>query len=156
MDPSVKDVPESMKLVGPSNYVIWSYKVRMILMQEGLWRFVEPVAAVASSSNSTGQTSGESTVIVNTTSSIPVASVSAELSTPAPRETEQRYRARRIIISMVRDSIILSVIHLTNPQAIWLRLRNMCDIKSSSFRMSLKEQLYSLRLAEGKGISEHL
>jgi hypothetical protein len=128
----------------------------MILMQEGLWRFVEPVAAVASSSNSTGQTSGESTVIVNTTSSIPVASVSAELSTPAPRETEQRYRARRIIISMVRDSIILSVIHLTNPQAIWLRLRNMCDIKSSSFRMSLKEQLYSLRLAEGKGISEHL
>jgi hypothetical protein len=156
MDPSVTDVPESMKLAGPSNYVIWSYKVRMILMQEGLWRFVEPVAAVASSSNSTGQTSGESTVIVNTTSSIPVASVSAELSTPAPRETEQRYRARRIIISMVRDSIILSVIHLTNPQAIWLRLRNMCDIKSSSFRMSLKEQLYSLRLAEGKGISEHL
>jgi hypothetical protein len=156
MDPSVKDVPESMKLVGPSNYVIWSYKVRMILMQEGLWRLVEPIAAVASSSNSTRQTSGESAVIVNTTSSIPVASVSTELSTPTPRETEQCYRARCIIISMVRDSIILSVIHLTNPQAIWLRLRSMCDIRSSSKRMLLKEQLYSLRLTEGKGISEHL
>jgi hypothetical protein len=31
---------------------------------------------------------------------------------------EQQYRAGRIIISMVRDSLILSVIHLTDPQAI--------------------------------------
>jgi len=42
MDPSVKDVHESMKLAGPSNYVIWSYKVKMILMQEGLWKYIEP------------------------------------------------------------------------------------------------------------------
>jgi hypothetical protein len=32
----------------------------------------------------------------------------------------------------------------------------MCDIKSSSRRMSLKKQFYSLRLAEEKSISEHL
>jgi hypothetical protein len=94
-------------------------------------------------------------VIINTAST-PAASASTEILPLAQREVEQCYRAGRIIISMVRDSIILSVIHLTDPQAIWLRLHSMCDIKSSSRRMSLKEQLYSLRLAEGKSISEHL
>lgn len=32
----------------------------------------------------------------------------------------------------------------------------MCDVRSSSRRLSLKEQFYSLRLAEGKAISDHL
>jgi len=36
MDPSVKDALESMKLTGASNYIIWIYKVKMNLMQEGL------------------------------------------------------------------------------------------------------------------------
>lgn len=40
MDPNTRDVPKSMKLAGPTNYVIWSYKVKLILLQEGLWRFV--------------------------------------------------------------------------------------------------------------------
>jgi len=40
----MKDALESMKLAGPSNYVIWSYKVKMILMQEGLWKFIKPAA----------------------------------------------------------------------------------------------------------------
>lgn len=53
MDPSIKDVPESMKLVGPSNYVIWSYKVKMILLQEGLWRFVEPATGPSLSASAT-------------------------------------------------------------------------------------------------------
>lgn len=60
MDPSVKDVPESMKLVGPANYVIWAYKVRMILMQESLWRFVEPSSTcdnIPSASSSSGTSS---------------------------------------------------------------------------------------------------
>ena len=48
------------------------------------------------------------------------------------------------------------MIHLTDPCQIWERLRDMCDIRSSSRRLSLKEQLYSLKLAKGKGIGDHL
>jgi hypothetical protein len=118
MDPSVNDIPESMKLAGPSNIVIWSYKVKMILMQEGLWRFVEPLPVAAASSNNTGQTSGESATTDNTTSRIPATTTPVEIVAPATRDMEQQYRAGRIIISMVQDSIILSVIHLTDPQAI--------------------------------------
>ena len=32
----------------------------------------------------------------------------------------------------------------------------MCDVRSSSRRLALKEQFYSLKLAEGKGIADHL
>ena len=32
----------------------------------------------------------------------------------------------------------------------------MCDIRSSSRRLSLKEKLYSLKLGKGKSIVEHL
>jgi hypothetical protein len=49
----VKDVPESMKLSGPSNYILWSYKVKMILLQVGLWRFVEPLTMMTRSTNAT-------------------------------------------------------------------------------------------------------
>lgn len=35
MDPT-KEVAESMKLEGQSNYMIWKYKVKMLLLQEGL------------------------------------------------------------------------------------------------------------------------
>jgi len=72
------------------------------------------------------------------------------------RENELRYRAGRIITSLVRDSIILSIIHLTDPYGIWRRLRTMCDIRSSSRWLSFKEQLYSFKLREGKIIRDHL
>lgn len=41
MDATLKEVLELMKLKGPINYVIWSYYVEMILMQEGLWKFID-------------------------------------------------------------------------------------------------------------------
>jgi hypothetical protein len=160
----VKDVLESMKLVGPANYVIWAYKVRMILMQESLWRFVEPSSTgdnTPSASSSSGTSSA--TTIPGTPNPN-----SADTTTPSQktmpaitnnnpaRDTELRYRAGRIIVSTVSDSIFFSIIHLTDPQAIWLRLRSMCDVRSSSRRLALKEQFYSLKLAEGKGITDHL
>ena len=160
----MKDVPESMKLVGPTNYVIWAYKVRMILMQESLWRFVEP-SSTGDNTPSASSSSGTSSAATNPGTPDPD---SADTTTPSlntmpavtnnnlARDTELRYRAGRIIVSTVRDSILLSIIHLTNPQAIWLRLRSMCDVRSSSRRLALKEQFYSLKLAEGKGIADHL
>jgi len=146
MDPNTREVPESMKLAGPANYIIWSYKVKLLLMQEGLWKFIEPA-----NSDQTGAASSDQSGSVTN-------GPAPEGRTPAniEKEAEQRFRAGRLIISTVRDSIILSVIHLTDPQDIWRRLKNMCDVKNSSRRLSLKEQFYTLRLSEGKAVGEHL
>jgi len=44
MDPSVKDVSNKMKLEGSSNYMLWSYRIQMILRKEDLW---PPTAATS-------------------------------------------------------------------------------------------------------------
>jgi histone deacetylase 1/2 len=150
MDPSVKDVPESMKLGGPENYVLWSYKVKMLLLQEGLWKHVQPTAVASTSSSSSsgntgsGGTSGGGATII---SGGPPSTTNEE---------EMRYRAVRIIISTLQESILLNVVHLTNPREIWEELRQMCEVESSAGRLALKEQLYSTKLAEGKGVRDYL
>ena len=117
MDPSVKDVPESMKLVGPANYVIWAYKVRMILMQECLWRFVEP-SSTGDNTPSVSNSSGTSSANTNPGTPNPdSADITAPPQNTIPeitnnnptRDTELRYRAGRIIVSTVSDSILLSI-----------------------------------------------
>lgn len=78
MDPIGKEVPESMKLQGPSKYILWSYKVKMILLQEGLWKYVEAAEEVDS-----GETSAESTGVTSTPNQQIL----------APSSDEQKYRA---------------------------------------------------------------
>ena len=67
MDPAVKDVLESMKLSGPNNYILWSYKVKMILLQEGLWHFVEFPMLTRSSSNAVSSPTTKCRVAENPT-----------------------------------------------------------------------------------------
>jgi hypothetical protein len=62
----------------------------------------------------------------------------------APNEEEIMYRAGCIITSALQDSIMLSVVHLIDPLAIWGRLKVMCEVESMSRKLALKEQLYSL------------
>ena len=56
-----------MKLRGPGTYIMWSYKVEMILLQEGLWKYVEDVEDVHY-----GSTSVESTGRVTMTTHQPI------------------------------------------------------------------------------------
>jgi hypothetical protein len=154
MDPAVKDVPESMKLSGPSNYILWSYKVKMILLQEGLWCFVEPPTPTASSSSTVSSPTTRSGAVENP--AVPTARTTASDPRTAPNEEELRYRARRIITSILQDSIMLSVVHLIDPLAIWGRLKVMCEVENTSRKLALKEQLYSLKLAKGKSVAQHL
>jgi hypothetical protein len=39
MDLAIKNIPESVELEGVSNYMIWSYKVKMILMRRDYGKF---------------------------------------------------------------------------------------------------------------------
>ena len=64
----MKDVPESMKLSGLSNnYILWSYKVKMILLQEELWCFVEPLTAMTRSTNAASSPTTRSKAVENPT-----------------------------------------------------------------------------------------
>ena len=73
----------------------------------------------------------------------------------APNE-ELKYRAWRIITSTLQDSIMLSVVHLIDPLVIWGRLKVMYEVENMSRKLTLKEQLYTLKLAEGIILAQHL
>jgi uncharacterized Tic20 family protein len=154
MDPAVKDVPESMKLSGPSNYILWSYKVKMILLQEGLWHFVEPPTPTVSSSSTVSNPTTRSGAVENPV--VPIARTTAPDPRTAPNEEELKYRVGCIITSTLQDSIMLNIVHLIDPLAIWRRLKVMCEVEDTSKKLALKEQLYSLKLAEGKSVAQHL
>jgi hypothetical protein len=44
---SGREVPESLKLQGASNYALWSYKIRTILQGKKLWSVVDPDITLA-------------------------------------------------------------------------------------------------------------
>lgn len=154
MDPTFREVADSMKLDGQSNYILWSYKVKMMLMQENLWRFIVPAVEVPSSSGSTSADSGTAT----SPTAPPIPTIHDTLAAvPAQHDVaEKKIRACRIIVAMVKDPIILHIIHLTDPLEIWNKLKTMYDVQSPSRRLALKEKLYSLRMLEGKTLDSHL
>ena len=157
MDPT-KEVPESMKLEGQNNYILWSYKVKMLLMQENLWRFVLPASSTTSLSEASGTATSSSAVSGTTASITTDKSAPAAAVNPAPTQDDsaQKFWACRVIIATVWDSILLHVIHLTDPTEIWTRLRTLYDVQSPSRRLALKKKLYSLRMLEGKSLDSHL
>lgn len=143
-----------MKLEGQANYMIWSYKVKMFLMQEDLWRYISPATNSTSSSSSSSADSG---IAANTEAGDTGGEQGSGSAVPvANGDMERKIKACRIIIATVKDSLLLHVIHLTDPLAIWNKLRTMYDVQSPSRRLALKEKLYSLRMGEGKTIDSHL
>ncbi|KAG0596946.1 hypothetical protein M758_UG298300, partial [Ceratodon purpureus] len=142
-----------MKLIDPSNYITWSYKAFMILLQKGLWRFVLPEVYNACKSGTTSDNDISSTNNFDSTNEVsPTQNISAATIPPTTGHLTQ-VQGHWIITSTVRDSIVLSIIHLTYPRDIWQQLRHMCNIWSSSHHLALKEQFYSLSLTQGKAIN---
>lgn len=143
-----------MKLEGQSNYIIWRYKVQMLLLQESLWKYVEPDLEQAGGSNPSS--CGNSCATRGATpsgSQYPSGGSTPNATIAAAAATEsEKIRACRILISMVKDSLLLHVIHLTNPLKVWQKLKKMYDLQTPSRRLALKEKLYSLRLSEGQSI----
>jgi hypothetical protein len=46
--------------------------------------------------------------------------------------------------------------HIHDPRLVWIRLRDLYESKSINRRLTLKQQLYSLRMSERTTIDEHL
>lgn len=148
MEMSLKDVPETMKLEGQANYSIWSYKVKLMLMQEDLWCLVDP-AQVGPQDLSIGGGTVEHGGAV----SPPGTPRSLGGSTDADK---QRVRAARIITSTIKDSLFPKIQHFTHPAAIWGKLRSMFEVQNNARRLSIREKLFSIRLQEGKPVDDLL
>jgi hypothetical protein len=58
----------------------------------------------------------------------------------------------RIIIPTIKDSIMPHIMNIDDPRQVWIKLRSLYLNR----RLSLKSQLYSLKMTERMTIEEHL
>jgi hypothetical protein len=63
-------------------------------------------------------------------------------------DNKDKFRAKRLIIPTIRDSLMLNIIHILDPEVTWLKLKGMYQIQSSSRQLALREELYTLCLAK--------
>lgn len=154
MDPSLsnREISESSKLQGISNYAIWSFKVSTILKGERLWRVVNPSTPLTSSTSTSDV--GESSVA---TAAATAQERAAASSTVEVLDLEElKHKAVRIIATSVKDSLLPHIMHLSEPREMWIKLRDLYESKSTNRRLTLKSQLYSLQMSDKMSIDEHL
>jgi hypothetical protein len=160
-----QEVPESSKLQGPQNYAIWSFKVRTVLQREKLWSVVNPDTNRGASDSETSAQSGSgasTTPADNTTTTSTVATAATATRAEAPvaplitNLEDLRYHAIGIIVPTIRDSLVPHIMNLEDPRLVWIKLRDLFESKSMNRRMSIKSQLYNLKMTEKTTIEEHL
>ena len=175
-----REVPESSKLQGPSNYALWAFKVRTVLQRERLWTIVSPDSLPApgdstAHSGSTSATTHSSTPAPaqlpatagltapipdapSTPPSAPPRAAHSTATSPSLPYTPEdlRYKAIGIIVPTLSDSLVPHIMNLTDPRLVWVKLRDLFESKSMNRRMTLKSQLYSLKMSEKSTVEEHL
>ena len=117
---SGREVLESSKLQGASNYALWSYKIRTILQGEKLWFVVDPDITPAAGTPRPTADSGDSSNINTATIARTPVPTGAATAPSAPllegqRNEDLRYRVTRIIVPTVRDSIMPHIMHIDDP-----------------------------------------
>ena len=112
-----KDMPESMKLEGASNYSIWAFKMKQILLREKVWSVIEThhnVDTGTASSSTSFPNSGTATQHTTTVGAGTTAGASSAQQ-PAPQQAsaasvadtqEMKNKAFALITLSVKDTII--------------------------------------------------
>ena len=132
------DTREGSKLQGTNNYAMWSLKIGIALQDELLWHLFEPSSLEAIGSQAIPAASEVATS--STTSPTVLGAIHIELNTPAPARLDstllerQTVRARRIIISTVKDSFLPYIMHLREHVQMWEKLRSLFESKSTNRR----------------------
>jgi hypothetical protein len=114
-------ITEVAKLEGAHNYIIWSFKVRNLLVRKNLWNVV---------SNST------------------LAIVEVD-ETAALEKERQKKKALLIINLVVRDHVILYILDMKEPTVCSKRLKNLYATNNNVRRMLLRRKLTNLKMEEG-------
>jgi len=141
---AVKDINESMKLEGISNYSIWSFKLKQIFLREKLWRFVEPteaqgessIARVAGQESSTADSKVGGTPGSGDTKKQKAAKT--ESSAAQDIDAELRLKALVIINLSVRDFVIPHLRRFSDPSHAWKRLKELYETDNVSRRLALR------------------
>ena len=113
------DTREGSKLQGTTNYAMWSLKIGMALQDELLWHLIEPSSPETISSVAIPATFEVATSSATTPTSS--GAIHIEPNTPASAHIDptlhqrQKVRARRIIISTVKDSLLPYIMHMREP-----------------------------------------
>jgi hypothetical protein len=77
-------------------------------------------------------------------------------STAVPDLKDLRYRALQMIITSVSNSLLSLVLNCIDTRFSWLKLQELYESKSMNRRLTLKGELYSLKMNEKTSIDEHL
>ncbi len=120
-------IDNSSKLEGASNYDIWKFKIKTILMREDLWDLVNPavdqalgVAKVVDADATSGEVADQAlgvakVVDADATSGEVATQTTARTSRARAQDattTRRKYNALAIIVSSIRDELIPYVVDL--------------------------------------------
>lgn len=163
-----KDMSESMKLEGASNYSIWAFKMKQILLREKVWSVVETHHNVEHTGTSGDSTSSpNSGTVTEHTTTVGAATTAGAFSAqqPAPQQVstalvpdtqELKNKAFALITLSVKDTIIPHLMSFSDPALVWTKLKNLYESTSSARRLMLKHKLYTLKFPENKSVEEYL
>ncbi len=111
-----------------SNYSLWSWRVRMLLIERDMWEIVDGTDVLAD----------DATVAVK-----------------AAWEKKQA-KALATICMLVDDSQARLIRHLTTPKDVWDTLQEQYQSTSLANELFLRQRFYRARLPEGGDISAHI
>jgi hypothetical protein len=170
---SHREIHESAKLKGPSNYTIWAFIVHTLLLRKKLSRHVDPITTHGEDSRASSSSLKEA---LSTTSGATLFG-----GPPTPLDSGSRVKekepaeggpqtisadhtefedlcnkAMAIITMSVKDNILPQILRLLDPRAIWIHLQSLYESGSTSKKLLLKQKLYNLRCSEKLPIIDHL
>ncbi|KAH9549520.1 hypothetical protein CY35_10G023900 [Sphagnum magellanicum] len=120
-------IDNSSKLEGASNYGIWKFKIKTILMREDLWDLVNQVV---------NQALGVAEVVDADATGRGVATQTTARASQARAQdattTRGKYKALAIIVSSIRNELIPYVIDLDDPRTCWKTLQDLYETHNAA------------------------
>jgi hypothetical protein len=132
------EIPDSMKLEGPSNYIIWAFKFQNICVNRDLWEVVEKPADFID-------------YATNVDSKDKVT-----FDTHNERLRKLQSKVRVILQMWIRDHLLIHIIRITCPHVMWTTFKSMFADASEDRRQLLRLKLSNLRMKESDTIEIHL
>ncbi len=144
-------IDNSSKLEGASNYGIWKFKIKTMLIREDLWDLVNPAV---------DQALGVAEVVDADATSGEVATQTAPRVSRARAQdattTKRKYKALAIIVSSIRDELIPYVVDLDDSQTCWKTLQYLYETHNAARSLYFNNKLLSVRIEEGTPILDFL
>lgn len=119
-------LPEAFKLEGVSNYQTWKMRMKLLLLKENTWQYVEP-----------------------TGSNIPRPGEGADIAAG-------RVRALYSICMSCREGPFSKISACVEPRNAWNLLASTYQQQTNAGRLMLKDKLSTLRLQDGASVTEYI